>query len=123
VQTTTSASDTDVLTLTHTPAAVAHAVIAIGSFNTASTTVSASLNFAKDDTNQTEFVREGVNAAAYLHAGVVQRQTLAAGSTSWKWRVRAETAGTTVNVGNLAIAVLQLDATPAARRCYMTVAG
>ena len=124
VQTTTAASDTDVLALTHTPAAVAHAIIAIGSFNTASTTVSAYLNFARDGINQSEFVREGVNAAAYLHSGVVQRQTLAASSTSWKWRARAETAGTTVNVGNLAIAVLQLEATPAPRRRrMMAIAG
>jgi len=122
-QNTTSASDSDVLTLTHTPAAVAHAIIAIGSFNTASTTVSGYLNFAKDGTNQTEFVREGVNPAAYLHAGVAQRATLAAVATTWKWRARVETAGTTVNVGNLAIAVLQLEATPAAaRRRYMAVA-
>ena len=124
VQTTTSASDSDVLTLTHTPAAAVHAIIAIGSFNTASTTVSGYLNFAKDGTNQTEFVREGVNAAAYLHAGVVQRQTLVTSPTSWKWRARAETAGTTVNVGNVAIAVLQLEATPApARRRMMALAG
>jgi len=123
-QNTTSASDSDVLTLTQTPAAVAHAIIAIGSFNTASSTVSGYLNFARDGTNQTEFVREGVNAAAYLHAGVVQRQTLVAGSTSWKWRARAETAGTAVNLANLAIAVLQLEATPArARRRMMAVAG
>jgi hypothetical protein len=125
VQTTTSASDTDVLTLTQTPAAAVHAIIAVGSFNTASTTVSGSLNFARDATNQTEFVREGVNAAAFLHAGVAQRQTLPAGSTSWKWRARAETAGTTVNVANLAIAVLQLEATPGAalaRRRYMAIA-
>jgi hypothetical protein len=124
VQATTSASDTDVLALTQTPAAAAHAIIAIGSFNTTSTTVSGYLNFAKDGSHQAELVREGVNAAAYLHAGVVQRQTLAASPTSWKWRARAETAGTTVNVANLAIAVLQLEATPAPKRCrYMAVAG
>jgi len=116
VQTTTSASDTDVLTLTHTPAAGMHAIIAIGSFNTASTTVSGYLTFARDGSNQAEFVREGVNAAAYLHAGVAQRQTLAASPTSWKWRARAETAGITVNVANLAIAVLQLEAPPVSKR-------
>jgi len=116
VQSTTAASDTDVLTLTHTPTAAVHAIIAIGSFNTASTTVSGYLSFARDGVNQTELVREGVNTAAYLHAGVVQRQTLAAIATTWKWRARAETVGTTVNVGNLAIAVLQLDATPAPKR-------
>jgi hypothetical protein len=44
------------------------------------------------------------------------RETLATVSPTWKWRARAETAGTTVNVGNLAIAVLQLEATPAMRR-------
>jgi hypothetical protein len=38
-------------------------------------------------------------------------------------RARAETVGTTVKVGNLAIAVLQLGATPAAaRRRYMALA-
>jgi hypothetical protein len=42
---------------------------------------------------------------------------------TWTWRAQAETAGTTVNVGNLAIAVLQLEATPTApRRRYMAVA-
>jgi hypothetical protein len=118
-QNTTSGSNQDFLTFFATPPALAHAIIAIGSFNTVSTTVSGYLNFARDGTDQTEFVREGVNAAAYLHAGVVQRQTLAASPTSWKWRARAETAGTTVNVGNLAIAVLQLEATPAAARRRM----
>ena len=69
-------------------------------------------------------MREGVNAAAYLHAGVAQRQTLAASPTTWKWRTRAETAGTTVNIANLAIAVLQLEAPPGApkRRRIMGLA-
>jgi hypothetical protein len=45
-------------------------------------------------------------------------------ATTWKWQTRAETAGTTVNVAGLAIAVLQLEATPAtARRRYMALAG
>ena len=49
---------------------------------------------------------------------------LSAISTTWKWRARAETSGTTVNVGNLAIAVLQLEATPSGtRRRYMALAG
>ena len=44
-------------------------------------------------------------------------------AATWKWRARAETAGTIINVGNLAIAVLQLEATPtAARRRYMAIA-
>ena len=51
-----------------------------------------------------------------------QRLTLCVLSTTWKWRTRAETVGTTVNVGNLAIAVLQLEATPLpARRGYMAL--
>jgi hypothetical protein len=55
---------------------------------------------------------------------LAQRETLAAVSTTWKWRARAETGGTTVNVAGLAIAVLQLEATPAAaRRRYMALAG
>jgi hypothetical protein len=57
--------------------------------------------------------------------GVVSKQTLAAQSTTWKWQTKAETAGTTVNADELAIAVLQLGATPAAggRRRYMALAG
>ena len=71
-----------------------------------------------------EWNRESPGAAGYFSAGLAQRETLSAVSTTWKWRARAETAGTTVNVGNLAIAVLQLEATPAAaRRRYMALAG
>jgi hypothetical protein len=57
--------------------------------------------------------------------GVVSKQTLAAQSTTWKWQIKAETAGTTVSADDLAIAVLQLGATPAAiaRRRYMAIAG
>lgn len=62
------------------------------------------------------------NASGWQCAGLAQRQTLASVATAWKWRARSETAGTTVNIGNLAIAVLQLEATPAApRRQYMGV--
>jgi hypothetical protein len=52
----------------------------------------------------------GVCAPSALHhcAG---KQTLAAVSTTWKWQTKAETAGTTVNTDELAIAVLQLGAT------------
>jgi hypothetical protein len=65
----------------------------------------------------------GVCAPSTLHP-CVGKQTLSAVSTTWKWRARAETAGTTVNVAGLAIAVLQLEATPAAaRRRYMALAG
>ena len=48
---------------------------------------------------------------------------MAAVSTTWKWQTRAETAGTTVNADELAIAVLQLGATPSgARHRYMGIA-
>ena len=40
---------------------------------------------------------------------------MAAVTTTWKWRARAETSGTTVNVAGLAIAVLQLETTRALR--------
>ena len=65
----------------------------------------------------------GVCAPSTLRS-YVGKQPLSAISTTWKWRARAETAGTTVNVGGLAIAVLQLEATPAAsaRRRYMALA-
>ncbi len=123
-QNTTSAGNQDFLTLSATPLALQHAIIAVGGYNTASTTVSGYLNVAKDGSPVAEWNREAPNAAGWQCAGLAQRQTLAAVATTWKWRARAETAGTTVNVGNLAIAVLQLEATPApARRRTMAVAG
>ncbi len=122
-QNTTSASNQDFLTLSATPLALQHAIIAVGGYNTASTTVSSYLNVARDGSAVEEWNREAPNAAGWQCAGLAQRQTLAAVATTWKWRARAETAGTTVNVAGLAIAVLQLEATPApARRRYMAVA-
>ena len=52
--------------------------------------------------------------------GIVSKQSLAAQSTTWKWQTKAETAGTTVNADELAIAVLQLGATPAASAAVAT---
>ncbi len=82
------------------------------------------LNIAKDGSSLAEVNREAPNTAGWQDAGLAQQEMLSAVSTTWKWRARAETAGTTVNVGNLAIAVLQLEATPAAsgRRRYMALA-
>jgi hypothetical protein len=90
--------------------ALQHAIIAVGSYNTVSTSVSAYLNVAKDGANLTELNREAPNSAGWQCAGLAQRATLPAVATTWKWRARAETAGTTVNVAGLAIAVLQLEA-------------
>jgi hypothetical protein len=112
-QNTTSASNQDFLTLTATPLALQHAIIAVGAYNTASTTVSGYLNVAKDGSAVEEWNREAPNAAGWQCAGLAQRATLAAVPTTWKWRARADT---TVKLGNLAIAVLQLEATPAAAR-------
>ena len=123
-QNTTSASNQDVLTLSATTLSLPHAIIAVGGYNTASTTVSGYLNIARDGSSVEEWNREAPNTAGWQCAGLAQRATLFAVATTWKWRARAETAGTTVNVGNLAIAILQLEATPApARRRYMAVAG
>jgi hypothetical protein len=123
LQNTTQATDQDFLTLTATPLALSHAIVAVGAYNTVSTSVSAYLNVAKDGSSLAEVVREAPNTAGWQDAGLAQQQALSAVSTTWKWRARAETAGTTVNVGNLAIAVLQLEATPtAARRRYMALA-
>ena len=107
---TTAATDQDFLTLTQTPLALDHAVLAVAAFRTQSTTVSGYLNVAKDGANYTETVREGVNGAGWVHAGVAVKETLAASSTTWKWRARAETAGTTIHADDLLIAVLQLEA-------------
>ena len=106
----TSASNQDYLTLTQTPLALSHAILAVAAFRTASTSVSGYLNVCKGGVNYTETPREGVNTAGYVHAGVAVKETLAASSTTWKWRARAETAGTTVYADDLLIAVLQLEA-------------
>jgi hypothetical protein len=124
IRATTSADYQDLLTLTQTPQAVDHAIIAIGAYNPASTTVSGYAQVLQEATSLSEVVKESQNTAGYQYLGMVSKQALSATSTTWKWRARAETAGTTVNVGNLAIAVLQLDATPGPpRRRYMAVAG
>jgi hypothetical protein len=120
---TTAATDQIKMTLTATPRALQHAIIAVAQWNTASTSVSGYLDVAKAGTTINEAVREAPNTAGYLASGFGQRETLAAVSTDWTWRIRAETAGTTINVANMAIAVLQLDATPAAgRRRQMALA-
>ena len=64
-----------------------------------------------------------LRAPSALHS-CAGKKTLAAVSTTWKWQTKAETAGTTVNADELAIAILQLGATPAAsaRRRYMALA-
>jgi len=122
-QNTTSATNQDFLTLSATPLALQHAIIAVGAYNTASTTVSGYLTVARDGSTVKEWNREAPNAAGWQCAGLAQRATLPAVATTWKWRARAEVAGTTVNVGNLAIAVLQLEASPgAARRRHMAIA-
>jgi hypothetical protein len=98
------------LTLTATPLALSHAIIAVDAYNTVSTTVSTYLNIVKDGSSLAEVNREAPNTAGYQDAGLAQRETLAAVSTTWKWRARAETAGTTVNVAGLAIAAAERDA-------------
>jgi hypothetical protein len=124
VQATTAATYQDMLTLTATPQAVDHAILAIGAYNPASTTVSGWAQALQDATPLSEVVKESQNTAGYQYIGVVGKQTLANQSTTWKWQTKAETAGTTVNADELAIAVLQLGATPAAgtRRRQMAIA-
>jgi hypothetical protein len=124
VQATTAASYQDMLALTQTPQAVDHAIIAIGAYNPVSTTVSGYAQALQGATSLSEVVKESQNSAGYQYLGIVSKQSLAAQSTTWKWQTKAETAGTTVNADELAIAVLQLGATPAAsaRRRYMALA-
>jgi hypothetical protein len=105
----TADTDQDYLTLTQTPQAVSHAILAVAAFRTQSTSVSGYLNVCKGGTNYTETPREGVNAAGWCFAGAAVKETLAASSTTWKWRARAETAGTAIHTDDLLIAVLQLD--------------
>ena len=110
----TSASDQDylTLTLTLTPLNLITRSWRWRAFRTASTTVSGYLNVCKSGTNYTETIRESVNTAGYVHAGAAVKETLAASSTTWKWRARVETSGTAIHVDDLLIAVLQLDASP-----------
>jgi hypothetical protein len=106
------------------PQSVHHAISAIGVYNPASSTVSGYAQALQALDQPLRGSQESQNTAGYQYLGILSKRALAAVSTSWKWRARAETAGTTVNVGNLAIAGLQLDATPtSARRRYMAVAG
>ena len=124
VQATTSASYQDMLTLTQTPQAVDHAIIAIGRLRSG---LDHRLRL-RAGAGCHQPLRGGqrvANSAGYRYLGIVSKQTLTATSTSWKWQTKAEVAGTTVNADELAIAVLQLGATPAAggRRRYMALAG
>lgn len=120
---TTSVTDQDVLTLTRTPQPVEHAALAIGAFNCASTAVSGYAQVAQNENSLSQVVKESQNSAGYQYLGVVSRQVLSAAPTTWAWQMRAELTGTTVNAAGLAIAVLQLGASPTPkRRRYMVLA-
>jgi hypothetical protein len=124
VQATTSAGYQEFLTLTQTPQAVDHAIIAIGAYNPVSTTVSGYAQALQGATSLSEVVKESQNTAGYQYLGMVSKQTLAATSTHGSGKPGPRP-GTTVNANELAIAVLQLGARPAAsaRRRYMALAG
>jgi hypothetical protein len=122
VQATTAAAYQDMLTLTQTPQAVDHAIIAISAYNPVSTTISGYAQALQRATSLAEVVKESQNTAGYQYLGIVSKQPLAATSTTWKWQTKTETAGTTVNADELAIAVLQLGAPPSGtRRRYMAL--
>jgi len=124
-QTTTNDINTDFLTLTATPLALPHAIIAVGGYHIQSAAFSGYASIAKNGSTLKEWVREAPNGLGWQFAGLAQQETLAAASTTWTWRGRAEVGGQIFNIGNLAIAVLQLDATPpsATRRRCMAIAG
>lgn len=88
-QSTSSTDDQDLLTLSATPLAVQHAIIAVGAYNTVSTSVSGSLSVARDGSTVAEWNREAPNAAGWQCAGLVQRAALPAAATAWTWRARA----------------------------------
>jgi hypothetical protein len=81
VQATTSAGYQEFLTLTQTPQAVDHAIIAIGAYNPVSTTVSGYAQALQGATSLSEVVKESQNTAGYQYLGMVSKQTLAATST------------------------------------------
>jgi len=123
-QSTTSDGDTDFQTLPATPLALAHAIIAVGGYHIQSAAVSGYANIAKNGSMLEEWVREAPSGLGWQFAGLAQQETLAAASTTWTWRGRAEVPGQTFDIAHLAIAVLQLDATPPSatrRRCMALV--
>lgn len=98
--------------LTQTPENTEHVIIAAGSWNTASTSVSGYLQFTDGTTVFDEGIREGPATTAYLHSGSCYRATLPASSITWSWQSKYESS-ITVNVAGMAIAVLQTGDTPA----------
>ncbi|QLH37724.1 MAG: hypothetical protein HWD60_00160 [Defluviicoccus sp.] len=81
-QSTSSADGQDLLTLSATPLAVQHAVIAVGAYNTVSTGVSGYLSVAKNGSAVAEWNREAPNAAGWQCAGLAQRAALSAVATT-----------------------------------------
>jgi hypothetical protein len=96
----------DALTLTATPVASPHLIVACMDWNPNSTTISGYAEFNNGAQVQ-EWDRENSNGSAYIHNGFFQIAELANASTTWKWRVKTE-GNFTLNRFDLAIHILEL---------------
>lgn len=108
--TTTSTSAQDKTTLTQTPVAVKHTVIACGLIDDSANTVSSNFLVDKGGTLTTGN-HEGAASTAEYPFFMIQEETLAASSTTWKTQYFSESTNTT-GISESAIALLQIAATP-----------
>lgn len=110
--TTTTASDQDKVTSTHTPAAKAYLSFACGIIDINSTTSSSQCKFVKGATNYGEHIHEANTTGASgggMSYGVGVIETQAASSTTWKTQYRPETAAVTAGFSESAILHLQVE--------------
>ncbi len=114
---TTSSTYQDKATLTATPVAVNHLLIACSIGAGSSSTADYGHKFIEGSTTLGgEVEREAYqNNAAFdfMSNGWVVRRSLAASSTTWKTQFRSVGGTATSRISESAIAILQLDATPA----------
>ena len=101
----------DALTVSATPAAVAHLIVGTSHQRIASNTISQYQQLIADNPSTTfsEYTQEGVNANSYYGLGLAAITTPAASAANWKWQYKCE-ASSTAYAADLAIAVLQLEA-------------
>lgn len=112
--TSTSTTYQDGAQLIQTPLALDHAIFMCGNLDGSSATISNYMRGLKTATAKTESIYEPVAANEDFSFMHFEKETLAASSTTWTVQARSETTSTTTGRAEMAIAVLQLGATPVA---------
>ena len=86
----------DALTVSATPAAVAHLIIATSHQRINSNTISDYQQLITDNPSTTfaEYTQEGVNASSYYGLGLAAVTTPAASAANWKWQYKCEASST-----------------------------